>query len=94
MDHEDHDSQLWHLKHPIKGSWSTWYPRLRRRGPEPMLGERRGSTRHIARYKELVGKSGGSPLVEREIAIISDNFVDPAVWDGRVKVTPGTTRSG
>jgi valyl-tRNA synthetase len=40
------------------------------------------------RYKDLVGKMVRVPLVDREIPIIADEYVDPEFGSGMVKITP------
>jgi len=40
------------------------------------------------RYRHLIGRTAILPLMEREIPIIADDFVDPAFGTGMVKVTP------
>ena len=40
------------------------------------------------RYRNLVGKKVLLPLVNKEIPIIADEYVDPAFGSGAVKITP------
>ena len=40
------------------------------------------------RYKQLIGKSVVLPLIEREIPVIADSYVDMSFGSGCVKVTP------
>ncbi|MDP1853155.1 MAG: valine--tRNA ligase [Candidatus Omnitrophota bacterium] len=57
--------------------------------PETMLGDTAVAVNpKDKRYKDLIGKTVILPLVEREIKIIADNFVDPKFGTGAVKVTP------
>ena len=41
------------------------------------------------RYSDLIGQRAIVPLVEREVPIVGDEHVDPAVGTGALKVTPG-----
>ncbi len=57
--------------------------------PETMLGDVAVAVNpKDKRFKDLVGMSLVLPLVEREIKIIADDFVDPEFGTGAVKVTP------
>ena len=40
------------------------------------------------RYKKLIGKKVLIPLIDREIPVIADDYVDPTFGTGIVKVTP------
>jgi len=57
--------------------------------PETMLGDTAVAVNPSdERYCHLVGRTAILPLMEREIPIIADPFVDPAFGTGMVKVTP------
>ncbi|MEK6715428.1 MAG: valine--tRNA ligase [Candidatus Omnitrophota bacterium] len=57
--------------------------------PETMLGDTAVAVNpKDKRYKHLIGETLILPLIEREIKIIADNFVDPKFGTGAVKVTP------
>ncbi|MCY7276502.1 MAG: valine--tRNA ligase, partial [Phormidesmis sp. CAN_BIN44] len=57
--------------------------------PETMLGDTAVAVNpKDDRYKHLIGQMVSLPLVEREIPIIGDEFVDPTFGTGCVKVTP------
>ena len=84
---------------PAKGKmWYIRYPLVGREGhltvattrPETMLGDT-GVAVHPddARYADLVGTTCRVPFVDREIPIVADDTVDPALGTGAVKVTPG-----
>jgi valyl-tRNA synthetase len=57
--------------------------------PETMLGDTAVAV-HPAdeRYKDLIGKTVLLPLVGREIPIIADEYSDPKIGSGAVKITP------
>lgn len=57
--------------------------------PETMLGDTAVAVNpKDKRFKKLIGESVILPLMNREIKIISDDFVDPKFGTGLVKVTP------
>ena len=57
--------------------------------PETMLGDTAVAVNPSdERYKHLVGKKIRLPILNREIPIIADDFVDPKFGTGCVKVTP------
>lgn len=57
--------------------------------PETMLGDSAVAVHpEDERYRHLIGKTVVLPLLNREIPIIGDEFVDPAFGTGMVKVTP------
>ena len=57
--------------------------------PETMLGDTAVAVNpNDERYRHLIGHTAFLPLMEREIPIIADPFVDPAFGTGMVKVTP------
>ncbi len=57
--------------------------------PETMLGDVAVAVNpEDPRYKHLLGKKLLLPLVNREIPVIADEFVDPKFGTGMVKVTP------
>ena len=57
--------------------------------PETMLGDT-GIAVHPEdeRYKDLIGKTVVLPLVGREIPIVADEYSDPEIGSGAVKITP------
>jgi valyl-tRNA synthetase len=80
--------QLWHFKYPIEGRAGEFITVATTR-PETMLGDT-GIAVNPAdeRYKDLVGKHAILPLVGRRIAIVADDYADPAAGSGAVKITP------
>jgi len=87
VEHEDHASNIWHLKYPIKDSDRFIVVATTR--PETMLGDTAVAVNPgDERYQDLIGKKIILPLVGREIPIITDDFVDKEFGTGMVKVTP------
>lgn len=85
--HKEVQGSLYHLKYPLKdGSGSI---RIATTRPETMLGDTAVAVHpDDERYQHLIGKTLILPIVEREIPIVADSFVDPEFGSGAVKVTP------
>ncbi|BAN34649.1 Valyl-tRNA synthetase [Sulfuricella denitrificans skB26] len=84
---EEEDGFMWHIRYPVEGSDETLVVATTR--PETMLGDMAVAVHpDDERYKHLVGKQVRLPLCERTIAIIADDYVDPAFGTGCVKITP------
>ena len=85
--HKEVEGKLWYFKYPIKNSKEYLIVATTR--PETMLGDT-GIAVHPQdeRYKHLIGKSVNLPIVNREIPIFSDEYVDKDFGTGCVKVTP------
>src|SRR5215510_4064848 len=84
---EPQKGKLYYLRYPFKdGSGAVTVATTR---PETMLGDTAVAVNpNDERYQHLVGKILILPLLNREIPIIADEFVDPAFGTGLVKVTP------
>ncbi len=84
---EEEDGFMWHIRYPVEGSDEALVVATTR--PETMLGDMAVAVHpDDERYKHLVGKHVRLPLCERTIAIIADDYVDPAFGTGCVKITP------
>jgi valyl-tRNA synthetase len=87
VEHQDFDSHLWYIKYKLKGSDD--YLTVATTRPETMLGDTALAVNpKDTRYKKYIGKTIILPILEREIPIVADNFVDPEFGTGVVKVTP------
>jgi len=87
VNHIDEKSHLWHFRYPVKDS--DEYLTIATTRPETMLGDTAVAVHPSdERYSHLVGKTLILPIVNREITIIADRYVDPAFGTGAVKVTP------
>ncbi len=85
--HEAREGKLWHIRYPVAGSKEFIIVATTR--PETMLGDTAVAVHpEDDRYRHLVGKLAVLPLMNREIPIISDDFVDREFGTGAVKVTP------
>jgi valyl-tRNA synthetase len=79
--------KLWHIKYPVVGS--NEYVTVATTRPETMLGDTAVAVHpDDERYRHLVGKKVLLPVMQREIPIIADSFVDREFGTGAVKVTP------
>jgi valyl-tRNA synthetase len=86
-EHKELQGKLYHFKYPIKGSGGFMTVATTR--PETMLGDTAVAVNPAdERYAALVGKTLVLPLVNREIPVIADDFVDRKFGTGAVKVTP------
>ncbi len=87
-EHKETQGALYHIRYPLKDDPSEHVIVATTR-PETMLGDTAVAVNpKDARYKKLIGKILILPLVNREIRIIADDFVDPQFGTGAVKVTP------
>jgi valyl-tRNA synthetase len=80
--------KLWHIRYPVKGEPGKFVTVATTR-PETMLGDTAVAVHpDDARTKSLVGRTLVLPLMNREIPVVADAFVDPKFGTGAVKVTP------
>jgi len=87
VEHEEHEGKLYYIKYPIKDS--DEFITVATTRPETMLGDTAIAVNPSdERYKDLVGETVILPLMEREIPVIADPFVDSGFGTGMVKVTP------
>ncbi|MEA3297245.1 MAG: valine--tRNA ligase [candidate division Zixibacteria bacterium] len=87
VEHKEFDSHLWYIKYKVKGSDEFLTVATTR--PETMLGDTALAVApKDSRYKKYVGKTVILPILEREIPIVADSFVNPEFGTGVVKVTP------
>ena len=88
VNHEDKAGHFWHIKYPIAGEEGR-FVELATTRPETMLGDTAVAVHpEDDRYKDLVGKKAILPIMNREIPIIADSFVDREFGTGVVKITP------
>ena len=81
------NGKLWYFIYPIKNSKEFITVATTR--PETMLGDTGIAVNpNDERYKSLIGKKVLLPIVEREIPIFADEYVDSEFGTGAVKVTP------
>ncbi|SDY97821.1 valyl-tRNA synthetase [Proteiniborus ethanoligenes] len=87
VEHEESQGKLWHIKYPAKDS--NEYIVIATTRPETMLGDLAVAVHpEDERYSNLIGKTLILPLVNREIPIIADEYVEREFGTGAVKITP------
>ncbi|MCL2109043.1 MAG: valine--tRNA ligase [Oscillospiraceae bacterium] len=86
-DYEEKNGNFWHIKYPL--SDNSEFIEIATTRPETMLGDTAVAVNpDDERYKNLIGKTVILPLVEREIPIIADDYVEKDFGTGIVKITP------
>ena len=87
VEFEEEASHLWHIRYSSKdGKYSVVVATTR---PETMLGDTAVAVHpDDERYKDLIGKTVVLPLVNKEIPIVADDFVEKEFGTGAVKITP------
>ena len=87
VEYEDQEGSFWHLKYPIVGT--DEFLILATTRPETMLGDTAVAIHpDDERYKHLHGKKVLLPLLNKEIPIVTDTYVDMEFGTGVVKITP------
>ncbi|NFD76978.1 valine--tRNA ligase [Clostridium botulinum] len=87
IEYSEHEGHFWHVKYPVVGS--DEYLEIATTRPETMLGDTAVAVNpKDERYAHLVGKTLMLPLVNREIPIVADDYVDMEFGTGAVKITP------
>ncbi|MBV9829544.1 MAG: valine--tRNA ligase [Alphaproteobacteria bacterium] len=88
VDNRETRGSLWHIRYPVEGEPGRHIIVATTR-PETMLGDT-GVAVHPedARYTDLVGRQVRLPLVGRLIPIVGDEYADPEMGSGAVKITP------
>jgi len=87
VEHEEQDGSFWHIRYPIKDSGG--FVTVATTRPETMLGDTAVAVNpEDERYSDLIGKTVILPLMDREIPVIADSYVDKEFGTGVVKITP------
>ena len=88
VEYEEETSHLWHLRYKISGTEDRYITVATTRA-ETMLGDTAVAVHpEDERYKDIVGKTCILPIINKEIPIIADEFVEKEFGTGCVKVTP------
>jgi len=88
VEHEDQDGSFWHINYPVIGEEGRFVEIATTR-PETMFGDTAVAVNpEDERYKDLIGKKLLLPIVNREIPVIADFYVDKEFGTGCVKITP------
>ena len=84
---EEQQGSFWHLRYPLADG--SGYIQLATTRPETMLGDTAVAVHpEDERYKHLVGKNVILPLVNKEIPIVADEYVEMDFGTGVVNITP------
>lgn len=87
VEYEEKDGSFWHIRYPVVGTKETLEVATTR--PETMLGDTAVAVHpEDERYRHLIGKTVMLPLMDREIPVIADDYVEPEFGTGVVKITP------
>ena len=87
VEYKEEASHLWYIKYPIKDS--DEYLVVATTRPETMLGDTGVAVNpKDDRFKKFIGKKCILPIMNKEIPIIADPFVDMEFGTGCVKLTP------
>ena len=88
VEYVDKPGKLWHLKYPIAGEEGR-YVIVATTRPETMLGDSGVAVNpNDERYQDIIGKKCILPLMNREIPVVADEYVDLEFGTGCVKMTP------
>lgn len=87
VENQEVNGHLWHFRYPLTDG--SGYVEVATTRPETMLGDTAVAVNpNDERYKDMVGKTLMLPIMNREIPIIADEYVDASFGTGCVKVTP------
>ncbi len=87
VEYEEKSGSLWYIKYPTPDGTDGIVVATTR--PETMLGDTAVAVHpEDERYKQLIGRTVVLPLMNREIPVIADQYVDKEFGTGAVKITP------
>ena len=87
--HHERTGEIWNIRYPLAGAPEGQFMVVATTRPETMLGDTALAVHpDDERYKHLVGKKAILPLMNREIPIVADSYVDREFGTGVVKITP------
>lgn len=88
VEYHEEEGKLFHFKYRIKDS-DEHIPVATTR-PETILGDTAVAVHpDDDRYKDFIGKTALVPMLDREIPVIGDEYVDMEFGTGALKITPG-----
>lgn len=87
VEHKDTKGHLYHIKYPLSdGSFEIVIATTR---PESIYADVAVAVNpKDDRYKDIVGKTCKLPLTDRELPVITDDYVDRSFGTGALKITP------
>jgi valyl-tRNA synthetase len=87
VEYGEEQGYLYHFKYPLKGGG---YLPVATTRPETILGDTAVAVHpDDERYRDYVGQTALVPILNREIPVITDDYVDMDFGTGALKVTPG-----
>ena len=87
VEYVDKPGHLWHMRYPLADG--SGYLVVATTRPETMMGDTGVAVNpNDERYQHLVGKTCILPLMNREIPIVADDYVEMDFGTGCVKMTP------
>ena len=85
VEHEDTPGHLWYVRYPVVGEEDT-YLTIATTRPETIPGDTAVAVNpEDERYAKLIGKTLRLPILNREIPVIADSYVDTKIWYRRCK---------
>ncbi len=88
VEHEDQKGHFWHIKYPVAGEENR-YVEIATTRPETMFGDTAVAVHPSdERYHDLIGRKLILPVVNKEIPVVADEYVDMEFGTGCVKITP------
>ena len=85
--YEEKDGSFWHIKYPLTDG--SGYVELATTRPETLMGDTAVAVNpNDERYKNIIGKTVMLPLMNREIPVVADEYVEMDFGTGVVKITP------
>ena len=87
VEYDENSGSLWYIKYPFKDGGG--YVTVATTRPETMLGDVAVAVNpDDERYKGIVGKTLILPLIDREIPVIADEYVESDFGTGLRQITP------
>ena len=87
VEYSEEVSSLWYIRYPVKGEDA--FVTVATSRPETMLGDTAVAVNpKDKRYSKLLGKTLVLPIVNKEIPLIADEYVETDFGTGAVKITP------
>ena len=85
--YEEKDGSFWHLRYPLTDG--SGFVELATTRPETMMGDTAVAVHpDDERYKSIIGKTITLPIMNREIPVVADEYVEMDFGTGVVKITP------
>lgn len=87
VEYTETDGFFWHIRYPLTDN--SGYVEIATTRPETLLGDTAVAVNpNDHRYKKIVGKKVLLPIVNKQIPIIADSYVEEDFGTGVVKITP------